>query len=357
MGEGRTHAAINSTATPTAAFVKNPDWKYPGAAAEHDIRAACGIDRVDFIDAGKIATSLMGDTIATNMFMLGYAWQKGWVPLSEAAILRAIDLNAVGILLNKQAFHWGRNAAHDPASVATLAKLNDAPTQVIEFKRSPLLADVIARRVAFLTAYQNAGYAKQYEDFVEKIRTAEMKLVETGKPMRLTDAVARYLFKLMAYKDEYEVARLFTDRTFANRISGMFEGDYKLKFHLAPPLFSRRDQHGHLIKQEFGPWMMTAFGMLAKLKFLRGTALDIFGYTAERRMERKLIQQYMDTLVNLIPRLDSDNLSRVVAIASIPEDIRGYGHVKDRHLKAAREKEAALLRAFALPDTAPQRAA
>ncbi|MBC7500145.1 MAG: indolepyruvate ferredoxin oxidoreductase family protein [Herminiimonas sp.] len=350
MGEGRTHAAINSTSTPTAAFVKNPDWQYPGAAAESDIRAACGSERVDFIDAGKIATALMGDTIATNMFMLGYAWQKAWVPLTEASIIKAIELNGVSVDFNKQAFNWGRCAAHDLAAVEKIAKVNGSVAQVIEFKRVPKLDEVIGKRVAFLTAYQNAAYAQQYRDFVEQVRAAEQAaLGDKSGTLRLSEAVARYLFKLMAYKDEYEVARLHTDRAFADKIAAMFEGDYKIKYHLAPPLFSKRDAHGHLIKQEFGPWMLKAFGVLARLKSLRGTALDVFGYTEERRTERALIGAYRQTVLGLLPKLSSDNLNKAAAIASIPEDIRGYGHVKERHLAAAKEKEAGLLKAFDLP--------
>ncbi|RJG04942.1 indolepyruvate ferredoxin oxidoreductase family protein [Noviherbaspirillum cavernae] len=349
MGEGRTYVAVNSTGTPTAAFVKNPDWKYPGAAAESDIRNACGSERVDVVDAGKVATALMGDTIATNMFMLGYVWQKGWVPLSEAAIMKAIELNAVSVEFNKQAFIWGRNAAHDWAAVERLAKQNDTAAQVIEFKRAPTLDDLIARRVEFLTAYQNAAYAEQYRAFVEQVRAAESKLVESGKSLRLTEAVARYYFKLMAYKDEYEVARLHSDKAFKEKIAGMFEGDYKLKFHLAPPLLAKHDDKGHLVKQEFGPWMLNAFGVLAKFKFLRGTMLDVFGHTAERKTERALIAQYRDTLSRLLPQLNATNLPAAVAIAAIPEEIRGYGHVKERHLKVAKEKEARLLQTFAAP--------
>jgi indolepyruvate ferredoxin oxidoreductase len=350
MGEGRTHAAVNSSRTPTAAFVKNPDWKYPGAGAENDIRTACGEQNVDFIDAGKVATALMGDSIATNMFMLGYVWQKGWVPLSEAALMKAIDLNGVSVEFNKQAFVWGRNAAHDWAAVERLAKLNDSAAQVIEFKRAPSLEEVIATRVEFLTAYQNAAYAQQYRSFVDQVRAAESGIVDDGKSLKLTEAVARYLFKLMAYKDEYEVARLHADTAFRARIDGMFEGDYKLKFHLAPPLFAKRDANGHLIKQEFGPWMLKAFGALAKLRFLRGTAFDIFGHTEERKTERALIGQYRDMIESLLPKLTEQNLPQAVAIARIPEDIRGYGHVKDRHLSAAREKQAAMLKTFDAPN-------
>lgn len=351
MGEGRTFAAINSTGTPTAAFVKNPDWQYPGAAAESSIRTACGSENVDVIDAGNLATALMGDAIATNMFMLGYAWQKGWVPLSEAAIVRSIELNGVSVDFNQKSFIWGRSAAHDLAAVQRLA----APSQVIEIKRAQgndALDDTVAKRIAYLTAYQNAAYARQYGDFVEQVKAAESALFGAGKPLRLTEAVARYYFKLMAYKDEYEVARLYTSGAFADKVAALFEGDVKLKFHLAPPLFAKRDSNGHLIKQEFGPWMMKAFGVLAKLKALRGTALDVFGYTDERKTERALIAEYRNTIAQLLSKLTTDNVPKAVAIASIPEDIRGFGHVKERHLSAARQKGAALLAEFANPHAA-----
>jgi indolepyruvate ferredoxin oxidoreductase len=345
MGEGRTHAAINSTGTPTAAFIRNPDWHYPGSAAEQDIRTACGTGRVDFIDAGRIAAAVMGDAIATNMFMLGYAWQKAWIPLSEPALLKAIELNGVAVGFNQQAFMLGRSAAHDFAAVEQQVKAS-LPAQVIEFKRTASLDDQIARRVAFLTDYQNASYAQQYRDFVEQVRSAELALGDAGRLLRVTETVARYLFKLMAYKDEYEVARLYASHAFTDKIKGMFEGDYRLKFHLAPPLLAKRDDKGHLVKQEFGSWMMVAFKMLARLRFLRGTALDPFGYTQERTEERALITQYRRTITSLLPRLDADNLSQMVAFASIPEEIRGYGHIKQRHLKAAKVKEDRLLAAL-----------
>jgi indolepyruvate ferredoxin oxidoreductase len=344
MGEGRTWAAINSTGATTAAFVKNPDWQFPGASSQGEIKRACGEANVDFVDAGKIATALMGDSIATNMFMLGYSFQKGKVPLSEEALMKAIELNGVQVGFNKSAFNWGRYCAHDTAAVAKLA----TPATVIEFKRTQSLEEVIAKRVELLTAYQNAGYARQYSDFVAQVQAAESAL--GGK--KLTEAVARYLYKLMAYKDEYEVARLHTDPAFRDKIANMFEGDYKLKFHLAPPLLAKKDKEGRLLKQEFGPWMMKAFSVLAKLKGLRGTALDVFGYTAERKMERALIGEYRNTVTGLLGKLNAGNLATAVAIARIPEDIRGYGHVKERHLKAAKQKEAALLAEFNKPAVA-----
>jgi indolepyruvate ferredoxin oxidoreductase len=339
MGEGRTWAAVNGSGATTAAFIKNPDWQFPAEGSRGAIVQACGEGNVDFIDAGHIATTLMGDAIATNMFKLGYAFQKGHVPLQEASIMKAIELNGVSVAFNKAAFDWGRTAAHDLPSVLRLV----TPAKVIEFKRSQSLDDLVKRRVELLTAYQNADYAAAYKAFVDQVRATEEKL---GKGTRLTEAVARYLHKLMAYKDEYEVARLYTDPAFMAKIDGMFEGDVKLKFHLAPPLFAKKDKDGHLVKQEFGPWMMKAFGVLAKLKGLRGSALDPFGHTADRKMERALIQAYRATVDGLLPRLTAENLAQAVAIASIPEDIRGFGHVKERHLDAAKRKEAALVSAF-----------
>jgi len=274
--------------------------------------------------------------------MLGYAWQKGQVPLSDASILRAIELNNVSVAFNKAAFTWGRTAAHDLPSLVKMT----TPAKVIEFKRTQTLDDIIKKRIELLTAFQDVDYANQYKAFVEQVRAEEAKL---GAGTRLTEAVARYFYKLMAYKDEYEVARLYTTGAFAEKVANMFEGDYKMKFHLAPPIMAKTDSNGQLIKQEFGPWMMKAFGVLAKFKGLRGGAFDIFGYTAERKMERALIGEYRNTVGGLLSKLNADNLSQAVAIASIPEDIRGYGHVKERHLKAAKAKEATLLASFGKP--------
>lgn len=340
MGEGRTWAAINVTTSPTAAFVKDPNWQFPEDSAEAAIRHACGADRVALIAAGEIATELMGDNIATNMFMLGYAWQKGWVPLMESSLMRAIELNGVSIAFNKAAFDWGRKAAFDLPAVQKIV----TPATVIEFKRAPTLDALIAKRSQFLTDYQNAAYAAQYADFVAQVKLAESKVVDSG--YRLTEAVAKYLFKLMAYKDEYEVARLHTSPDFAKKIAGMFEGDYKINYHLAPPLLAKRDSKGQLVKQKFGPWMLGAFKVLAGLKSLRGTALDIFGYSAERKTERALPVEYRATIALLLAQLTKDNLAQAVAIASIPEDIRGYGHVKERHLALAQVRRERLLAGF-----------
>ncbi|HSN33157.1 MAG TPA: indolepyruvate ferredoxin oxidoreductase family protein, partial [Ideonella sp.] len=335
MREDHTFVALNTHRTPTAAFVKNPEWQFPAGRCEAELAKAVGAEHIGGFDAERLAVALLGDSIYTNPMLLGYAWQRGRVPLTRAALLRAIELNGVQVDNNKAAFEWGRRAAHDLAAVQALG----GSAQVIELVRRPSLDETITTRADFLTGYQDAAYATQYRDFVEKVRAAEAALGST----RLAEAVARYLFKLMAYKDEYEVARLHTDRAFHERIGAMFEGDVKLEYHLAPPLLARRNARGELIKRRYGPWMLGAFRVLARFKRLRGSALDPFGRTEERRTERALISEYRASIEELLRTLDADNLARAVEIARIPEEIRGYGHVKARHLAAARAKWDALM--------------
>ncbi len=344
MREGRTRVALNSHSTPTAAFVKDAGWQNPAQACAAEIIKAVGLAGVGIFDADAASTRLLGDSIYTNPMMLGYAWQKGWIPLGRESLLRAIELNAVAVEQNKAAFEWGRRAAHDWASVQKLL----APAQVIEFKKRETLEALVARRVEFLTGYQNQAYAVTYQDFVEKVRLAEMPLGKTA----LTEAVARYLFKLMAYKDEYEVARLHTDPAFHARINSMFEGDFKLNYHLAPPIIAKKNEKGELQKRQFGPAMGVAFRLLAKLKGLRGTPLDIFGRTEERRTERALIDEYRASMEQVLDRLNAGNHALALDIASLPEQIKGFGHVKERNLKAARQKWATLMAQWQQPQVA-----
>jgi indolepyruvate ferredoxin oxidoreductase len=335
MTPGRTYIALNTHGTPTAAFVKNPDWQAPGANCETALRGSVGAELVGAFDAESVASALLGDSIYTNPLLLGYAWQQGRIPLNHASLMRAIELNGVQVDNNQAAFEWGRRCAHDLAAVQALF----AAQQVINFVKKPSLAEMLKTRVDFLTGYQDAAYAAQYASFVEKVRAAEVPLGGT----RLSEAVARYLFKLMAYKDEYEVARLHTDPAFTAKVSGMFEGDYKLVHHLAPPAIAKKNERGELVKQPFGPWMRSAFGVLAKLKGLRGTAFDPFGRSEERRTERALIGEYRACVDELLKTLTAERLALAIEIARIPEEIRGYGHVKERHLKAARLKRDALM--------------
>ena len=348
---GRSHVALNSSATPTAAFVKNADWQNPAHVCVEALTGQLGSEAVGVFDAEAAASRLMGDSIYTNPMMLGYAWQRGWVPLGHAALMRAIELNNVQIENNKTAFEWGRRAAHDPQAFAAL--LAGGGAQVIQFKPRESVATVMARRVEFLTAYQNKAYAAEYQTFVERVRKAEAPLGKSD----LTMAVARYLFKLMAYKDEYEVARLHSDRSFHDRIAAQFEGDFKLRVHLAPPLLSKKNEKGELIKQKYGPFMFTAFRWLAKFKGLRGTALDVFGYTEERRTERALIGEYRRAVEVLLPDLDAGNLALAVDIARVPEQIKGFGHVKERNLSAARNRWTELQTRWAQGDSEAARVA
>ena len=329
MQPGRTFVALNTHGTPTASFVTNPNWQFPGGNCESAVTAAVGAELVGSFDAEQVAVQLLGDSIYTNPLLLGFAWQKGRVPLSHAALMRAMELNGVQIDNNKAAFEWGRRCAHDLAAVQSLF----AAAQVIEFVKKPGLTEMVAKRVEFLTGYQDAAYAAQYRAFVDKVQAAEARL---GSSTRLAEAVARYLFKLMAYKDEYEVARLHTDKAFTDKIAAMFEGDYRIVHHMAPPLMAKRNEKGELVKQSFGPWLRRALGVLGGLKGLRGGVLDLFGKTAERQMERALIQEYRACIEELLGGLTPERLALAVEIARIPENIRGYGHVKERHLKAAR---------------------
>lgn len=337
MREGRTHVALNSHSTPTAAFVKNADWQNPAQDCAAEIAKAVGAAGLSVFDADAVATRLMGDSIYTNPMMMGYAWQKGWVPLGRAAILRAIELNGVAVEQNKAAFEWGCHAAHDWAAVEKLL----APAQIIAFKPRESLDALIARRAEFLTGYQNAAYAQTYQAFVQKVRQAEAASGVTGE--RLSEAVARNLFKLMAYKDEYEVARLHTDPVFLDKVNAMFEGDFKLNYHLAPPLIAKHNARGELQKQKFGPAMLTGFKLLARLKGLRGTALDLFGRTEERRQERALIAEYRSSLEEVLDGLSESRHGLALEIARIPEQIKGFGHVKARHLAAAQRHWADLM--------------
>ncbi|HSI01265.1 MAG TPA: indolepyruvate ferredoxin oxidoreductase family protein, partial [Reyranella sp.] len=343
---GITKAVINGYMTPVAAFVMNGDMDLGAEAMMKSIRDAAGNDATTFVDGTGLATAILGDSIATNLFMLGYAWQKGLVPLSLDALERAIELNGVAVETSRRTFAWGRLAAHNLAAVQAAAK----PTLRVEKTVARTLPEIVARRAELLTAYQDKAYADRYLAFVDRVATVE-KSRAAGRS-GLAEAVAKSLYKLMAYKDEYEVARLYTDGEFLKKLDAQFEGDYKVSFHLAPPLFADRDPtSGQLKKREYGPWMLTAFRLLAGLKRLRGTAFDVFGYTEERRMERRLIAEYEATIDSLLATLDQTNHAMAVQIAGVPETMRGFGHVKEKNVKVAKEREASLLAAYRSPAT------
>jgi indolepyruvate ferredoxin oxidoreductase len=365
---GRSRVVLNSYEAMPGTFTMKPDMQFPAQQIIDAVKTALDGASPELVDATELATALLGDTIAANLFMLGYAWQKGWVPLSHDALMRAIELNAAAIEMNKAAFNWGRMAAHDIVAVRKAAGLPNPHTPsgaiplALPVRRatsngnadalddasiSASLDERIARRVAFLTDYQNAAYAAKYRALVDKVRAAEQ--AKTPGFTTLTEAVARYAFKLMAYKDEYEVARLYTSGDFEQRIRDTFDGDFKLHFNLAPPLLAKRDADGNLKKAEYGPWVFKAFKLLAKMRGLRGGAFDVFGKTAERKMERKLIADYGKTVDELIAGLNGENHALAVDIASVPEHIRGYGHVKERHFENAMKRQDDLLAAWRNP--------
>ena len=339
MAVGTTHGVVNCAETPTSEFTRNPDWVFPLDKMQAAIVEAVGREGCSFLDAGALATALLGDAIATNLFLLGFAWQKGWVPVSEASLDKAIVMNGAAVEMNRQAFLWGRRAAVDQGAVERL--LTPAPVIPIRpASASETLDARIARRAAFLTDYQDAAYARRYTDFVARVRAAEAALGS----QRLTEAVADSYFKLLACKDEYEVARLYADPAFWQQIDERFEGDFTVSFHLAPTFLARPDpDSGRIHKLKFGPWMKTAFGWLAKLRRLRGTPFDVFGYHAERKAERALTAQFEADIGQLIGELGAERLPIAIELARLPDEIRGYGHIKAAAMLRAAEKREALL--------------
>ena len=341
---GRTTMVINTAEVLPGDFTRNAEFVLPTERLKRAITNAAGRERTHFIDASRIATALLGQSIGANMFLVGYAYQLRALPLSAAAIEQALELNGEAVAMNVAAFRWGRRAAADLKAVE--AKAPRPETVDPARKLSQSLEEVVERRVVFLTDYQDAAYAGRYRSLVERARA-----IETAKApgkSGLADAVARYLFKLMAYKDEYEVARLYTDPSFERQVRNDIGGEHlRYQVHLAPPLLARRDKiTGVPRKMTFGPWIFPVFRMLAKFKFLRGTVFDPFGHTAERKIERSLVREYEALLEEIFVKLTPENHHLAVGLAAIPDKIRGFGHVKLRHLKTAKADESALLEQF-----------
>ena len=340
---GHTKLVVNSYELITGDFTKNADMLFPSLKIKQSIQQFAGSDHTEFLDASRLATALIGDTIATNIFMLGFAYQRGLIPLEQSSIEKAMEINGLSVEGNKLAFLWGRRTAHDGKRVSELTSsivagfgLKDPPEG---------LDELIQHRADVLRDYQNKSYVQRYLHLVERVRTLEIDRVPGST--EFTEAVASYYFKLLAYKDEYEVARLYTNGDFMQKIKGRFEGDYKLKLHLAPPLFSSRDAHsGEPVKTAYGAWILSAMNLLARFKFLRGTAFDPFGKTSERKMERRLIEEYEQTIEELLRGLSKKNHALAVEIARIPEQIRGYDLVKQKHVESAKSQKNELLKEF-----------
>ena len=341
---GLTRAVINSHQTPTGDFVRDPDLRYPADALRKRLLEALGERSIDFVDATSTAAALLGDSIAGNLFLVGFAWQKGLIPLSRDALRRAIELNAVRVEWNREAFEWGRRAARDPAVVQALASgtlphASAAPATLQE------CTDHFAEE---LERYQNRAYAQRYRDAIDQLRQAAEAVVANVDELAL--AAARNLCKLMAYKDEYEVARLFASLEFKAKLQAQFEGRYRLRFNLSPPVFARKDSATGLPgKITLGGWMLAVFKLLAVFKFLRGTPFDPFGQTGDRRLERRLVRDYEADLREVAAGLNGNNQGLALDILSLPDSVRGYGHVKRRSVVAYQERRKALLEAWRNP--------
>jgi len=340
LARGRSHAVINSHEVMPAQFTNDANFMLPAENMVLQLQARMTTRQVHFADATKIAVQLLGNSIAANLFTLGIAFQKGLVPVGAEAIEKVIEINGVAVEMNQQAFVWGRRAGHDLKALEKLVDGDKVSSDTIES-----LDEMVNRRAAFLVEYQSEEYAQEYRTFVNSVRVAELEYAKNSN--LLSQSVARYLFKLMAYKDEYEVARLYSNGDFEKKVRDKFTGDYKLKFYLSPPVFSKKDPlTGVARKQTYGPWVMKAFEVLARFKTLRGTPFDVFGKSKERRAERTAIVTYRDTVNSLLETLNQHNVELASEIAAIPEEIRGFGHVKERHIIEARTKEEELLKAY-----------
>lgn len=348
LRQGITHTSINRWLAPTSEFTHNPDVELNPEALIQTIRDAAGPDTTWLLDAHSASRQHLGDSIPSTMMMLGFSWQRGSIPVSEAAIMQALTLNGVAVSANQEAFRLGRLAAWKPD---VLALSNEAPRRPELIRAPQSLEETLERCHASLTAYQGTAYANEYLKTVRAVEQAEAALRPGASPI-LTIKVAQSLHKLMAYKDEYEVARLFTRPEFRHRLDEQFEGEYSLRFHLAPPILARRDPvSGIPRKIEFGPWLETVFRVLAYGRYLRGSWLDIFSYTQERRMERRLIRDYRRALEIMTAELSETSFPLALELADLPLQVRGFGHVKARHAVPYEQRLVELVDALRKDDT------
>jgi len=357
MRQDLTKAIVNRSESITSQMVLNfanqaregniyklPDIPVSNDVMERKISDAVGSDNVNFIDATHIATKLLGDSIAVNMFMLGFAWQKCLVPLAFESLMEAIEINGTAVEQNKNAFLWGRRAAVNINLVLNLIK----PKKKISGSRdlSKSIDEVISKREEHLVRYQNQAYADRYLKIINRFRDLEAKIYPEN--FLLTEAVARGYYKLLAYKDEYEVARLFSDGVFLEKIKKQFSGDFKLSFHLAPPILHRQKNVPNALptKQQFGSWMLPVMNILAKAKFLRGTKFDLFAYSADRKLDRQLIAGYETLLQQLLEKTTINNYSVAIELANLPDGIRGYGPIRQRYSSQVLIQQSLLLKKF-----------
>ncbi|MDO6823553.1 indolepyruvate ferredoxin oxidoreductase family protein [Marinobacter sp. 1_MG-2023] len=338
-----TRVVANEAELPTGDYVLFRDADMKSEKRLDLIRDAVGDHNFARLDANGIAEKLMGDTVFSNVMMLGFAWQRGLLPLSQAALMKAIELNGVAVERNKEAFGWGRVAATDVKVITDL--LNTGEARVEEVKAEPGLDELINIRHKHLVGYQSRRWADRYTTLVKQVREAEEKLGETNN--LLTRAVAQQLYRFMAFKDEYEVARLFAETDFMKEVNNTFEGDFKVHFHLAPPIMNRgTDAQGRPRKRQFGPWMFRVFRLLAKFRVLRGTPVDPFSYSADRKMDRAQLKEYQQLVERIVSELDASNYDTFLQLAELGSEIRGYGPVREQAAEAVQEKHSQLIKAL-----------
>jgi indolepyruvate ferredoxin oxidoreductase len=349
----RTHGVINTHLIPIADFILNRDFNFQNRKVNNVLETALRKDSA-FLDFTKAAETLLGDSIATNMMMMGFAYQQGLLPLKASSIEQAIGLNAVSVKMNTQAFELGRLASADPARLAAMLKGADE-TILPKTLDAMSLDEIIAHRSALLTDYQNAALAGRYRDLVTQVRKAA---TEGGLGDALPRAVAINYAKLLAYKDEYEVARLYADGKFAKQLSDQFDGDIKISFNLAPPMLAGGlDASGRPLKRQFGAWMLPLFRLLAKMRMLRGTPFDVFGRSADRRLERDLIAGYEKDVATVLGLLSPVTLQTAIELLSLPDRIRGYGPVKEKSVQDAKIRYAELAKDLVNPPPVPRQIA
>ncbi len=348
LRQGVTNGVVNEHETVTGAFTRDPGFSLPMADMRDAITRFTG-SKAHFFDSTEVALKLTGNTIGANIMLLGFACQMGWLPVKLASLEAAIEKNGVAVPYNQRAFKLGRLMAHDPQQIERL--ISEGTETPRWFQLSQTVEQVIERRRQDLVEYQSADYAASYVDFVERVQLAE-QLVDANSS-KLTEAVARGLYKLMAYKDEYEVARLYTNGRWLDSIKRQFSGNFRVKFHMAPPLLSKRDPHsGHPRKMTFGPWMYHVLALLTRFRGLRGSKFDVFGYTDERRKERALIDEYRTRIEKTIDAITADNFEIAVEIAGAAELIRGYGHIKHGNIEVAETRWLQLEQQFQQADRA-----
>ncbi len=350
LQDGRSRVLVNTHELMTGAFTRDPDFELPINLMQERLVRAVGSEAASFVNATRLAEGLLGDTIAANLFMLGVAYQKGWIPLHAESIEQAVELNGIAVSLNHRAFRLGRLWVHDAQAVQSMMPAS-ADAAVAE---ATTVDELIDRRAEFLADYQDEAYARTYRKFLKRVRSSDPDPEQT-----FSSVVARDAFKLMAYKDEYEVARLYTDGEFSSTLKQQFSGNYKLSLHLAPPLISRPDPiTGRIRKRLYGPWIFSFLKLLARMKRLRGTRFDLFGYTKERRLERELIVEYRFLIDSLLNGHLKSNYPTAVEIARLPGLIRGYGHIKEASVERYRqEKERLFQQLKTQPESGMQEAA